>query len=254
MIPTEELRERARNLGVPEGQVARDHLISHVLHTLSRKEPADFTFFGGTALCRTWCDDTRLSEDIDLMVNDHVQATESLLPWITRGIRRDFPQATWMHLGSRHEVETRMLDAGGGVAVKVQIVRWRDGWRVLPVAAAPVRLHYSDLPPEVSLVVPTPAAFVAMKLVAWADRHAPRDLFDLQELARRGHFTPEVLELSRQTTGFAPDPATLGSRIPRSTVESWTAELGQQTGDLPEPSECLRTVLEALDRLTTSRG
>lgn len=251
MISAEERRQRAQLLGVPEGQVARDHLISHVLHVLSQREPRDFAFFGGTALCRTWCDDARLSEDVDLLVDDHRQAADSLLPWISRGIRRDHPEAVWVHLGGHHEVETRRLDGGGGVTVNVQLVRWRDDWRVLSMTEAPVKLRYSDLPSEALLVVPTPASFVAMKLAAWIDRRACRDLFDLRELARRGHVTSEVLELFRHINGFTPSRATVGRRVPRATADSWTAELGQQTRVLPTPAACLDTVLEALDRLHT---
>jgi len=114
-------------------------------------------------------------------------------------------------------------------------------------------LRYSDLPPEVHLVVPTPAAFAAMKLVAWSDRQAPRDLFDLHQLAVRGYFTPEVLELTRHLTGYPSSPATLGTWIPPATLESWNAELGQQAGDLPAPSACLQIVLKALDRLAPAR-
>lgn len=254
MISAEERRRRAGDLGVPESQVARDHLISHVLHALAQLDPGAFVFFGGTALCRTWCDDVRLSEDVDLLVDDLASAAKSILPGVVRGIRRDFPRASWEDLGNRHEVETRMLDAGDGLRVKLQIARWPAGWRFLPVARTSVSLRYSDLPRAVSLTVPTPASFATMKLAAWCDRHAPRDLFDLRELAARGLVTAEVLDLFQRLTGGSPSSATVSDWIPLDTAKSWAAELGEQTGALPPPQECLAAVLRALDEARASRG
>ena len=46
-------------------------------------------------LCRTWCDDSRLSEDIDLLVADHIAAAESIPSLVTRSLRREFPRAAW---------------------------------------------------------------------------------------------------------------------------------------------------------------
>jgi predicted nucleotidyltransferase len=46
------------------------------------------------------------------------------------------------------------------------------------------RLRYSDLPESAELRVPTPSGFAAMKLMAWFDRHTPRDLYDLAALDR----------------------------------------------------------------------
>jgi predicted nucleotidyltransferase component of viral defense system len=63
--------------GTPVSQVQRDHLLSHVLARLPDLVPGA-TFSGGTALCRTHLPDWRLSEDIDLLVDDR-DATER--PW-----------------------------------------------------------------------------------------------------------------------------------------------------------------------------
>jgi Nucleotidyl transferase AbiEii toxin, Type IV TA system len=135
MISADELRERAAGLGVPEDQVRRDHLISHVLHAMSAFDRQ----------------------------------------------------------------------------------------------------------------VPTPAAFVAMKLIAWEDRHAPRDLFDLRELALRAYFTPEVAPLVRAITGYTPSGATLGTRVPLGVERAWGAELGHQLSALPDPRTCLEMVRLALE-------
>jgi len=114
------------------------------------------------------------------------------------------------------------------------------------ISADEVRKHAADLPPEVELRVPTAPAFAAMKLIAWEDRRAPRDLFDLRELARIGAITSGVVEWVRAITGGAPSPATLGETVPRAIERVWADELGHQRGDLPTPAECLAEVRRAL--------
>jgi predicted nucleotidyltransferase component of viral defense system len=253
MISAEERRERAAALGVPESQIAQDHLISHVLKALSESGQEDLTFFGGTALCRTWCLDTRLSEDVDLLVDDNIQASERLPELISRGIRREYPVVRWTDAGRRHQVDTRILEVEGGATLQVQFAQWRDGWRILPVVAAPVRLRYSDLPEQVILRVPTAPAFVTMKLIAWGDRQAPRDLFDLHDLAQRGLFTPEVPIMFRELTACMPSSVVVRGSLPRGVELSWESELGHQLTDLPAPWTCLDTVCLALERLASTR-
>lgn len=70
MIDQIEVDSVASQFGVPESQVRRDHLISHALAALAGSSAtSQVTFFGGTALCRTWLPGLRLSEDIDLLVD-----------------------------------------------------------------------------------------------------------------------------------------------------------------------------------------
>lgn len=58
----------AERFGVDREQVRRDHLLSDVLAAIAVGVSADdVTFFGGTALSRTFLADARLSEDIDLV-------------------------------------------------------------------------------------------------------------------------------------------------------------------------------------------
>jgi len=69
----DDLERTRRVFGVAESQVIRDHLISHLLAAISASDlSAALVFFGGTALCRSFLPEHRLSEDIDLLVRaDH---------------------------------------------------------------------------------------------------------------------------------------------------------------------------------------
>jgi len=80
---------------------------------------------------------------------------------------------------------------------------------------------------ETRLVVPTLPAFVAMKLTAWLDRRAARDLFDLAALARLGAVTDEVFELVETALGYRPSAAML--RL--EPQGNWNIELSNQISD-----------------------
>jgi hypothetical protein len=99
------------------------------------------------------------------------------------------------------------------------------------------------MPDTVNLVVPTAQAFGAMKLTAYVDRAAPRDLFDLMKLAERGMLGEESIALARELLGrslakqeFAKGP----------TDDQWSLELSHQVADPGTPSEALDVVRRVL--------
>lgn len=232
MIPRAELLDAAARFGVAESQVARDHLLSHVLAALADFEVSPPVFFGGTALCRTHLLDWRLSEDLDLLVDDAADWQRRLDDRVPTALRRDFPGLTirWRHPGL---TRAGMLVAGG-LTVEVQLVPLDDSYRRYPVIPTPVALRYSDVPETVQLPVPTLAAAVAMKLNAWADRRAPRDLADLFALAQRGAITAEAVALALEVShalgrwSFAPTN--------RPDPQMWRSALAAQMAEIPDPT------------------
>lgn len=248
MIGRAEIEAVAGHFGAPDTQIIRDHLISHILAAIADwPDRSHLTFFGGTALCRTWLPDLRLSEDIDLLL-DSSTGGDGLRNHIARRLRREFPNLAWTRLGSQHQVETWSV-AADDLEVNAQFVHQRHEWQAIPIVTKPVRLRYSDLPESVDLRVPTPSGFAAMKLMAWFDRHTPRDLYDLAALAEAGHIDKTAAELVRSIAGFTPNAATLERTVPRSVESSWHTELGHQSSDLAPPELCLNQVRKALDRI-----
>ncbi|WP_448629871.1 nucleotidyl transferase AbiEii/AbiGii toxin family protein [Cellulomonas soli] len=91
------------------------------------------------------------------------------------------------------DAEDITLTTGTGAVIKFQLVdtSGRPPW---PTVLEPILQRYPDAPPA-TLRVPTPDAAVAMKMSAWFDRRAERDLFDLWAMATRGLITPQALTL-----------------------------------------------------------
>lgn len=215
MIDRAEIEAVAGRFGAPGTHIIRDHLISHVPAAIADwPDNKRVTFFGGTALCRTWLPDLRLFEDIDLLVDSPTDG-EGLRAHISRRLRREFPNLAWTRLGSQHQVETWTL-AADDLEVKVQLAQWGHGWRANPIVTEAVRLRYSDLPEAAELRVPTASGFAAMKLMAWFDRHTPRDRYDLAALADAA--TLERTSPARSPRHGRPSSDTRPSTSPRQTT------------------------------------
>lgn len=249
-LPEDDLRRVAGQFGVSEPQVRRDHLITHLLAVLSASPLAEhLVFYGGTALSKTHLVDGRLSEDIDLIAlspkrGDLAEELDALLP---RALLRQVGRLRWdPALASVRAVEAAALVTPDGLRVRVQLLP-RDHYPPWPTERRPIHSHYGDVRPG-SLAVPTREAFVGWKTAAWADRRAPRDLWDLHALASLGAFTEEAARLYRRLgpTGRTPGPW-LSASPPAE--EQWVAALAGQTRLKTTAAQAAAAVGDAWARL-----
>lgn len=132
----------------------------------------------------------------------------------------------------------QLLPASGGWAA----------WKRVPSKPQAVDLRYEDLPGSVDLAVPTLEGFAAMKLAAWEDRRAPRDLFDLAGLATQNAFTAGAADVFAELCGRPPDPRAY-RQLPASTNDGWSTQLSHQARAVPAPAACLSLVSDAIDAL-----
>lgn len=222
-----------------ELQVRRDHAISHILAAIQDLR-SEMVFYGGTALSRTFLTDGRLSEDIDLYAGDRKKLCEEL-DEIPDLIEQEFPEANWQKMPSQlKDAESTNLSCGSAIQVKVQVVDSNSrGWQKVPVEITEIFQRYSDVP-RTRLFVPTFDGFVAMKALAWFDRHAARDLFDLEALSRKGEVTENARELIQRLKGHRLTGAMLDGKV----TGDWKQELSSQTKLEKTERECLSRVLE----------
>jgi predicted nucleotidyltransferase component of viral defense system len=91
MIDRNEIRRRARRLGVTVDHIERDYVLNHVLAAISA-DPAELIFRGGTALARVYWPDFRLSEDLDFItMGDQAAAHQVIEPFEMRASPRGCP-------------------------------------------------------------------------------------------------------------------------------------------------------------------
>lgn len=244
MLDPDELANVADTFGVDDAQVQRDHLISHLLHALSTLEIDGLLFFGGTALARTHLPNGRLSEDIDLSAPDRATAAKTLHNALPRTLRREFPTLDWkVPLTSVRDTDPALLGTADGIQVRIQLLAAKHMF-TWPAETRPIEVRYTDAP-ATTLSVPTLSAFVAMKTTAWADRHAERDLYDLNALANLGAIDQQAADLVKAATGVHV-ASHMFNRLPDE--QQWQDQLAHQTRDLPSPKECLDTVRTAYAR------
>lgn len=244
MLSAGEVRRWVDRFRVPEAQVRRDHLISHVLYHLPGLIP-DTTFFGGTALCRTHLLDWRLSEDLDLLVEETSRAADRLSEDLPEALRREFPGLT-VDWGREGETQVGAVSADD-VSIRIQLVRFDDSYRRYPVESTRVALRYGDLPEAAEIVCPSATGAAAMKVNAWSDRKAPRDLCDLYGLVQARFLSGEALEIAAQVSRPVQRYDFEDDQLP--TQEQWVAALGHQMREPPPRELALASVRQALARL-----
>jgi hypothetical protein len=245
VIETSEIEEWAQRFRVSAAQITRDHFISHLLRALGDLHPRT-RFFGGTALCRTHLEATRLSEDIDLLHPEPREFLATLREELPTAIRREFPDTSWSATAPEGDGFASSIGSPDVDAIKLYV--GRDGtnttaWEFIETC---VGLRYTDLPQDQKFECPTAPTFAAMKLAAWTDRHAPRDLFDLAGLAALGTLRdPNVNRIYTARMG-APIVTAEFTRVPKRTAAAWETELEAQVGELPPADACLARVRDEL--------
>jgi Nucleotidyl transferase AbiEii toxin, Type IV TA system len=247
VIDRAELDHWAEHFGVGAMQIERDHFVSHVLAALATLDEG-YVCYGGTALCRSYLDGTRLSEDVDLLHPNPGALLDVLAGRLPALLRREFPDTGWRPGDLRDPGRTGWLDPPGITPIRVQILSLGPDTRAWKFKPTDLALRYSDLSATATLECPTLPTFVAMKVSAWYDRHAPRDLYDLAGLARAGAFTSEAENILKASMGVGfVDIEFAGA--PKSAREAWEPELSAQVGILTSADDCLGVVGGAISAL-----
>jgi predicted nucleotidyltransferase component of viral defense system len=237
----------ADRFGVGPRQVERDHLVSHLLAFLSERFGDRIHFIGGTALARTYLPDGRLSEDIDLIaIGERKALAAELDAALPRAVARALGRLTLEPaLANVADTVPAVLHSDDGLSVRVQLLSARQ--RVLwPTERHVLVQRYRDAPPA-ELEVPTLPAFAASKTATWADRRAPRDLWDLWALSIIGAIDEAAADLYRRLgpTNRPPAP-NLFDRAPSQA--EWQSQLAGQTRLRVSGSEALAVVRDAWAR------
>jgi predicted nucleotidyltransferase component of viral defense system len=231
--------------------VERDHLISHLLAFLSQNLHDRVQFIGGTALARTHLPDGRLSEDIDLIaIDDRKAVAADLDAALPRALARTHGRLTLDPPLSRvANTGAAILRSAAGMVVRIQLLSAR-GRALWPTERRPLEQRYRDAP-TAELTVPTLPAFAASKTATWADRRAPRDLWDLWALNRIGAIDAAALELYRRFGPTNQPPGHYVFETPPSDAE-WQSQLAGQTRLTVDAADALEAVRDAWARVVAA--
>lgn len=241
----DERAEVAARFGVSTAQVERDFLISLILAHLAEYHVDDVLFIGGTALARTHLPNGRLSEDIDLIaLGQRSVIAGRLSETLPRAVRRQYGRLRWRPslAEATGSAAAYLMTEDEGVVLKIQLLA-RQGMPPWPTESRPLVQRYRDAPPAV-LRVPTLPAFVAAKTLAWCDRGAARDLWDLWALSRISAVNATAAELFRRYGPTNRTPSVWHfAKAP--SEQQWRAQLAGQTRLTVTAQEALDVVRAA---------
>lgn len=241
MLSVQELNDTMASFEVAEHQVRRDHVISYALAALASIDNRRLLFFGGTALARTHLPDLRLSEDIDLIaLSPRTVLADDIQRALVSGLSRVVGAPEFApDIGATINSQACVMRVDD-VQIQIQLLAGLGypGW---PTEVRALEQRYSDAPPAVMRVL-TASAFAAAKLAAWHDRRAPRDLYDMWALGRRGLITDDARRIYAK---FGPTTSAAGVVFaPVPSQREWQDALGHQGVIKVTAAEAASTVAE----------
>ena len=237
MIRDIEVRSRARRLGVDVGLIRKDHVLNHVLAGIAA-DRGDLVFRGGTALCRVYWPDFRISEDLDFITEGKLTRGSEV---VTRAVG-EAAQRTGLdlrvELGTPDSSWMRTVIRWDEAQVSVDLNRAERPR--LPIDRRDLDLPYSDLSDEPRQIdVVALEEILADKLYMLDDREEPRDLFDLWYGTCVKDVQLDVLAAVFKTKyGGTPSPWRVDRAL--NAERAWGERLAHQIRNLPPFMEVLK--------------
>jgi uncharacterized protein len=85
MITPKEIQQKAQKVGVRDGQIEKDYILSWILQGVSQHTQLSkiIAFKGGTVLKKIYFEDYRFSEDLDFTLLENVITNEQIFGWFS---------------------------------------------------------------------------------------------------------------------------------------------------------------------------
>jgi predicted nucleotidyltransferase component of viral defense system len=256
MIPTLEIKERARELGVPTSTIERDYAQNRLLASLS---PINMALKGGTGIRKVFIENYRFSDDLDFTLLEPIDA-ETLHAAVSDAVARvreesgiqfeDEPGLRKTKTGFKATARFRILHRGSTSPVKIDLdLTSPDQENVLlPVSRRQLFHPYSD-----GLIVSVTSyaleEIMAEKIRSLFQRTRSRDLYDIWQLADlvKREDVMSILHQKCDYKDIETDKATL-SRKREQFKALWRISLGHQMSEIPDFDSAFEKILEEIER------
>jgi predicted nucleotidyltransferase component of viral defense system len=251
MIPALEIKERARESGVPTSTIERDYCQNWLLSALS---PITMAFKGGTCIRKVFIENYRFSDDLDFTIPEPIDA-DALRAAVGDAVVRareesgilfeDDPGFRETKTGFKATVRFRILNRGSASPVKIDLdLTGPDQEEILlPVTGRPVFHPYSD-----GLAVSVPSysleEIMAEKIRSLFQRTRSRDLYDIVRLSDRAdrRLVKSILRRKCDAKGVVIDMAVLSEK--REHFKAlWQVSLGHQMNGVPDFDESFEAMM-----------
>jgi uncharacterized protein len=248
MIPALEIKERARESGVPTSTIERDYAQNWLLSAL---RPINMAFKGGTGIRKVFIENYRFSDDLDFTLLEPIDA-DALKAAVNEAVVRvreesgiqfeDDPGFRQTKTGFKATARFRILNRGSASPVKIDLDLTGPHQEdvLLPVRERPVFHPYSD---GLSLSVTSYALeeIMAEKIRSLFQRSRSRDLYDIVQLAERveREDVKTILHRKCNAKGIVVDTDVLaGKRVHFKAL--WQVSLSHQMSHVPDFDESFK--------------
>jgi len=262
MIRANEIKETAREQGVPESTIEKDYCIGWSLKSLY--QPNDpLVLKGGTRIRKLYIRNYHFSEDLDFTMQKKMGKAEieEIIRTSIRTAREDsgidfLDEITFVQNknGYRFDIYFRILrQTGNPLRIKFDLTKPEQEMIILPIEKMPVMHPYSD---DCSANVPVYSIheIIAEKIRSIFQRTRPRDLYDIWFLSENFDIN-KALEIIPEKCGFKAVETDIMSVLERKIdfLNAWINSLGHQLKDLPDFEPIFDNVLKQLEMMENMR-
>jgi predicted nucleotidyltransferase component of viral defense system len=250
MIPSREIREKARACGVPETTVERDYAQNWLLKYLPTK---NMILKGGTGIRKLYIANYRFSDDLDFSLLEDLEKNdlEDEISNAVKGAKEEsginFDVSLKINENENGYVVLIhfrvMRNVGNPLKIKLDITNAKKEIIKLPVEKRPIIHPYSD-DYKAEILAYSLEEIVAEKTRALFERTRPRDLYDVWYLWNRinKEKAVELLEEKCRFKGVSIDTSSLIARK-SDFNNAWENSLRHQLKQLPDFDKTFDEVL-----------
>lgn len=259
MIPEREIKEQAREFGVPTSTIERDYVQNWFLSAL---RPINMALKGGTGIRKVFIEDYRFSDDLDFTLLEPIDSDTLRTAVIDAMVRvreesgiqfEDEIGFRQTRNGFKATTRFRILHRGPISPIKIDLdLTSTDSEQILlPVSDRRVFHHYSD-GLETAVASYALEEIMAEKIRSVFQRTRSRDLYDIDQLAGRVD-RDTVKSIVRRKCEFkqvAVDPGILQAKRDQFAA-LWQVSLGHQIHNIPDFDAAFEKVIGEIEEYST---
>jgi len=255
MIPSLEIKERAREFGVPPSTIERDYAQNWLLAML---RPIDMALKGGTGIRKVYIEHYRFSDDLDFTLLGPIDK-ETLQDAV-----RDAAARAREESGIQFEEEIGILETVSGfratakfrilhssattpINIDLDLTASDKEQVILPVQERPIFHHFSDKL-EAAVTSYALEEILAEKIRSLFQRTRSRDLYDIGQLADRVN-REDVKSILLKKCEYKEVILDLPLLIQKRDqfAAAWNVSLRHQVREIPDFNEAFERMLNEVD-------
>ncbi len=260
MIRDIEIKEMAREYGVPETTIEKDYALNLILKALYQQTDS-MALKGGTGLRKAYFKNYRFSEDLDFTMLSKIELSEleKLVRKVIRAAKRDsginfhdIVRSEENINGYEIDIYFRIFRRGGNpLRIKFDITKTEKERIVLPLNKKQIIHPYSDDCSAFALVYSI-QEIMAEKLRSLFERTRARDIYDVWYLSKNIDYSQsiDIFTVKCEFKRLTPDISHIHQRK-EDFLTAWQSSLRHQLKNVPDFEPLFNDVIDLLNNVTS---